>query len=70
MIRAAALLAIRAYRRFVSPCLPVACRFEPTCSAYGADAVARHGVLRGGLLTLRRLLRCRPGGGCGIDPVP
>ena len=61
---------IWAYRLTLSPFLGRHCRFEPTCSAYGADAVARHGVLRGGLLTARRLLRCRPGGGCGVDPVP
>ncbi len=47
-----------------------ACRFEPNCSAYGLEAVRVHGALRGGGLTLKRILRCRPGGGFGVDPVP
>jgi putative membrane protein insertion efficiency factor len=70
VIRRAALAALRAYRALVSPCLPVACRFTPTCSRYASEAVERHGVLRGGALALRRLLRCRPLGGRGLDPVP
>jgi hypothetical protein len=47
-----------------------ACRFEPNCSAYGLEAVRVHGALAGGWLTLKRILRCRPGGGFGVDPVP
>lgn len=46
------------------------CRFVPTCSAYASTAVCEHGVMRGGWLALRRLGRCRPGGGVGYDPVP
>lgn len=49
---------------------PSPCRFTPTCSTYGIEAVATHGALRGGLLTLRRLGRCRPFGPFGWDPVP
>lgn len=58
------------YKRIVSPLLPPACRFSPTCSAYAADAIRTHGVWRGVRLTAARLLRCRPGGGGGHDPVP
>lgn len=69
-VRSLCVLPIRVYQRFISPVLPPACRFYPTCSAYAAEAVLSHGVLRGGLLALRRLLRCHPWGGSGYDPVP
>ena len=69
-VRALLLLSIRAYRRFVSPLLPGACRFTPTCSAYALEAVRRFGAWRGGRLAAARLLRCRPFGGGGEDPVP
>ena len=49
---------------------PSPCRFEPTCSAYGILAVERFGAVRGGVLTLRRIGRCHPWGGVGLDPVP
>jgi putative membrane protein insertion efficiency factor len=49
---------------------PSPCRFVPSCSVYGANAVARHGAVRGGWLTLRRISRCHPWGGRGLDPVP
>ena len=62
------------YRRFVSPLLPPACRFHPSCSAYALEALRTHGPVKGLLLAVRRLLRCHPftflGGGSGIDPVP
>jgi hypothetical protein len=58
------------YKRWVSPQLPAACRFTPTCSDYTAEAIARHGALGGTLLGLWRLLRCHPLGGRGFDPVP
>lgn len=69
-LRRIVVLPIRLYQCLVSPILPPACRFYPTCSAYAAEAVLRHGLLRGGWLALRRLARCRPGGGYGYDPVP
>jgi uncharacterized protein len=61
---------IRAYQLLMSPILPPSCRFLPSCSDYASEAVARHGVLRGLYLAMRRLLRCHPWGGSGYDPVP
>jgi putative membrane protein insertion efficiency factor len=63
-----ALLAL--YKRYLSPLLPPACRFTPTCSAYAQEAIQRHGLLRGGWLAMRRLLRCQPFHPGGFDPVP
>jgi len=62
--------ALGLYKRFLSPLLPRACRFEPTCSAYARQAISRHGLVRGGALAARRLLRCHPFHRGGIDPVP
>ena len=70
LLAAAALQAIGLYQRFISPLLPPACRFWPTCSHYAAEAVARHGLGRGGLLAIRRLLKCHPFNPGGYDPVP
>lgn len=61
---------IRQYQRWISPYTPPACRFSPTCSEYTAQAVARYGVIRGGWLGVRRLLRCHPFRPGGYDPVP
>ena len=63
-------LLILVYRRTVSPLLPRACRFTPSCSAYAAEALQAHGFFRGGRLALRRLLRCHPWHPGGHDPVP
>jgi putative membrane protein insertion efficiency factor len=65
-----ALVALAFYKRFLSPLLPRACRFEPTCSVYAREAIEKHGLLRGGFLALRRLLRCHPFHRGGLDPVP
>ena len=61
---------IGAYRRWLSPLLGPRCRFIPSCSAYGLEAIGRHGPWRGGWLTLGRLSRCHPFTPCGCDPVP
>ena len=58
------------YRHWISPLLGPRCRFIPSCSAYGLEAIARHGAARGSWLTLKRLLRCHPWTPCGCDPVP
>ena len=61
---------LRVYKRFISPLLPDACRFRPTCSEYAIQAFQRYGVIRGMLLTGWRLLRCNPLCRGGYDPVP
>jgi uncharacterized protein len=72
--RRTAIILIDLYRAILSPLLTAAtgpsCRFEPTCSAYAREAIARHGVLAGGRMAVSRLARCRPAGGWGHDPVP
>lgn len=70
MLRSLALVALRAYKRLVSPLLPAACRFQPTCSEYAREAIEKHGLLRGGTLAVRRLVRCGPWHPGGYDPVP
>jgi putative membrane protein insertion efficiency factor len=70
-VAAAGVLALlRAYKLLLSPLFAGSCRFEPSCSAYMADAVRIHGALMGTWLGIRRLVRCVPFGGYGIDPVP
>jgi len=69
-VRAILLAFIAAYRWLLSPLLPPACRFHPSCSAYAAEAVRRHGAWRGSFLTVKRLARCHPLCEGGIDPVP
>ena len=58
------------YKRRISPLLPAACRFSPTCSQYGQDAIRLHGALRGSALAVWRIARCNPYGRGGFDPVP
>lgn len=61
---------IAGYRLLLSPFLGANCRFYPTCSAYAAEAVERHGALRGSWLGVRRILKCHPWHSGGLDPVP
>jgi putative membrane protein insertion efficiency factor len=69
-MKAFLLLVLRGYKRFVSPILPRACRFEPTCSVYMYQAIEKKGALKGLCLGFRRLLRCHPFCAGGYDPVP
>ncbi len=69
-MKAIALASIRGYQRYLSHVLPPACRFEPTCSHYGYEAIDRHGVIRGSWLMLRRVGRCHPFRTTSYDPVP
>ncbi len=61
---------ISAYQHVLSPDMPGACRYTPTCSHYAQEAIERHGLLRGSWLATKRLSRCQPWGGRGYDPVP
>ena len=63
-------LPVRAYRATFSPLVGMNCRYHPTCSAYALEALERHGALRGSWLAIRRILRCHPLGGSGVDNVP
>lgn len=65
-----AIASLRAYKRWLSPLLPRACRFEPTCSVYAREAIERYGLMRGVALAVRRLARCHPFHRGGLDPVP
>lgn len=64
------LLLLKLYKFLISPFLQSSCRFEPSCSEYSYQAIKKHGVIKGGILTFSRLLRCNPLGGSGYDPVP
>lgn len=68
--RAVGVAFIHAYQRWISPLLPRACRFYPSCSEYAAEAVTRHGLVKGCWMAARRILRCHPLHPGGYDPVP
>ncbi|HPM12317.1 MAG TPA: membrane protein insertion efficiency factor YidD [Bacteroidales bacterium] len=63
------ILPIKLYQWFISPWLPNSCRYTPTCSQYGIEAIQKYGVFKGGYMLIKRLLRCHPWGGHGHDPV-
>jgi putative membrane protein insertion efficiency factor len=69
-VQRAALFVLVAYKSILSPILPSACKFYPTCSMYAKEAVERHGVMKGSWLAAKRLIRCRPFARGGFDPVP
>ena len=61
---------IRLYQWLILPMFPPTCRYTPTCSQYGIEALKKYGLFKGSYLTFKRIMRCRPGGGHGHDPVP
>jgi uncharacterized protein len=69
-IKSFALILIKFYKHVIRPILPSSCRFYPTCSEYAEQAIKKHGIYRGGLLTVKRILRCHPWCEGGIDEVP
>ena len=69
-MRSVFVVLIRGYQVIVSPILPPACRFSPTCSQYAIEAIAKYGVIRGFVMGTRRLLKCHPFHHGGYDPVP
>ncbi len=64
------IILIRFYQWVISPALGPKCRFTPTCSQYTAEALKKHGLVKGFLLSVKRISKCRPGGDHGYDPVP
>ena len=64
------ILLVRFFQVAISPLKPPTCRFSPTCSTYALEALKKYGLLKGGRLALRRIMRCHPWGGSGYDPVP
>ncbi|HIX86414.1 MAG TPA: membrane protein insertion efficiency factor YidD [Candidatus Parabacteroides intestinigallinarum] len=64
------LLPVYFYKYCISPMMPPACRYVPTCSEYAIQAIKKYGPLKGSYLAIKRILRCHPWGGSGYDPVP
>jgi len=69
-MRGTLILVIRGYQLWISPLLPSACRYYPTCSAYAVEAIEKHGAVTGSWLAIRRIARCHPFRSGGYDPVP
>lgn len=69
-MKKATIALLKIYRRWVSPWLPPACRFQPSCSAYAIEALEKHGFFKGSYLAFKRILRCHPFSKGGLDPVP
>ena len=63
-------LPIIIYQYAISPFFPSSCRFTPTCSNYSKEAITKHGILKGTVLSIKRIAKCHPWGGSGYDPVP
>ena len=61
---------IKIYQRFISPFFPSSCKFSPSCSKYGIEALNKYGAIKGSLLTIKRILRCNPWSDGGYDPIP
>jgi uncharacterized protein len=70
MLKKIFILPIRIYQYMISPLIPGACRYTPTCSEYSAEAIKKHGVIKGIILGIKRIGKCHPWGGSGYDPIP
>lgn len=70
LVRRVAIAPVRLYQRFISPMMPPSCRYAPTCSNYAIEALSVHGIIKGTILSLWRLLRCNPWSHGGVDYVP
>lgn len=64
------LFLIKIYQNYISPLTPASCRYQPTCSSYTKEALQKHGLFKGGWLSIKRIFSCHPFGGSGYDPVP
>lgn len=70
MLKKLIIVLIEFYQMYISPRYPSSCRFIPTCSSYAKEAIEKYGVIKGGKLAVKRILKCHPGGPGGYDPVP
>ena len=70
MISKAIISILKWYKKNISPTLKRSCRFTPTCSEYAMQSIKKHGAFKGGVLAVKRIIRCHPWGGKGYDPVP
>ena len=61
---------IKLYQNFVSPILPSTCRYSPTCSEYSKQSLIKFGLIKGSIVSIKRIIKCNPWGGSGYDPVP
>ena len=64
------IILVRIYQYIISPLLPTSCRYTPSCSVYSVEALKKYGPIKGGYLTIKRVISCNPWGGHGHDPVP
>lgn len=64
------IILIKLYKWFISPLFPPSCRFTPSCSSYAIEAISKFGIFKGGYMSIKRVVKCNPWGGCGYDPVP
>lgn len=64
------LVLIKLYQNFISPLLPSTCRYSPTCSEYSKQSLIKFGLIKGSILSIKRIIKCNPWGGSGYDPVP
>ncbi len=64
------IILVKLYQNLISPLTPATCRYQPTCSHYTIEALQKHGLFKGGILSIKRIFSCHPWGGSGYDPVP